>query len=85
MIINISPQEKRTEDKFFNNEWLTVQPFQSNIVDLTLCLQNANGNKKRILIACNTIKVEVNISKYFFFWFEYSSADIEYKIKVDLH
>ncbi len=84
-VIAISPNEKRTKDKFFNNDWLTIQPFHSNIVGLSLCLQNANGTGKRIPIWDTTIPVKENISDYGYFWFEYSSADKEYKITVDLN
>lgn len=85
MEIKIIPNAKKTEDKFFNNEWLTIKPFQSNIVGLSLCLQNANGLGKKIPISDTTIPIQENISDYGYFWFEYLSADKEYQISVDLN
>lgn len=84
-VITLMPSEKRTQDKFFNSELLTIKPFHSNITGLSLCLQNANGLAKTIPISDTTIQVQENISDYGYFWFEYLSADKEYKITVDLN
>jgi len=88
MLITISPQTKETEKKYLKHEnrLLTIKPFYSNIEGLTLCLQNANGIPKRLAIpVTEEIFISEDIIDYGYFWFEYLSADREYKITVDLN
>lgn len=85
MEIIIAQQAKETEKEYFNNQWLTIKPFKSNIIGLSLCLQNANGLGKRVPMAVtDEILVKENISTFGYFWFEYLSADKEYVITVNL-
>jgi len=85
MEITITPQGKETEKNYFNNQWLTIKPFKSNIIGLSLCLQNANGLGKRIpMTDTDEILVKENISDFGYFWFEYSTCDIEYKLTVTI-
>lgn len=86
MKISIKNKSSRTKEEYYNNQvqWLTVKPFQSNILGLTLCLQNANGLGRKIPISDTTILTRENISAYGYFWFEYSSTDKDYDVTVTL-
>lgn len=86
MEIIITPKAKKTDAKYFNNQnqWLTIEPFKSNINGLALCLQNANGLGKRVPMSDTENSAKENISDYGYFWFEYLSADKEYIITVNL-
>jgi hypothetical protein len=63
---------------------LTIEPFKSNINGLTLCLENANGIGKRVLMPDTEKSVKENISDFGYFWFEFSSCDKEYKLDVTI-
>ena len=80
----IKPSENKTADEHFNNRCLTIKPFQSNIIGLTLIIKNVNGIEKRIPMWDTSIIVQENIRDHNFFWFEYQSADKEYKISIEL-
>ena len=80
----INPTANRTPDVFHSKKWLSVEPFQSCITGLMLVLCNVNGIEKRIPIPDTTLPVRGNISEYNYFWFEYQSADKEYRISVNL-
>ena len=85
MEITITPQAKETEKNYLNNQWLTIKPFKSNIIELSICLQNANGLWKQLpMTDTDEILVKENISDFGNFWFEYSSCDIEYKLTVTI-
>jgi len=83
--VTLDPLLNRTEDKFFSSsQWLTIEPFNSKIVGLALCLKHASGPSQRKPITDTTKMMQVDVSAYGFFWFAYSSADKEYKINVDV-
>lgn len=86
MEIIISPDKNKTEEKYFTiqNHQLKVKPFKSKISGLTLVLQNANGHHKQIPLSDTEVGVNENISEFGYFWFEYSSCDIEYKLTVTI-
>jgi hypothetical protein len=86
MEITISPQEKKTEEKYFNNQnkWLNIEPFKSNIQGLAMCLQDASGLSKRIPISDTEKSLKENIGDFGYFWFEYLSTDKEYIITVNI-
>jgi len=84
MDIIISPEKKKTEEKYFTHQncQLTVKPFKSNISGLTLFLQNANGHGRQIPLSDTEVGVTENVTDFGYFWFEYSSCDKEYKVSV---
>lgn len=84
-VATIIPSANRTGDEDFNNHWLTIKPFQSNIIGLTLIIKKLNGIEKRFPMSDTTIPFQENVSDYNFYWFEYQSSDKEYKISVALY
>ena len=80
--IIIKPNLSETEKKYFNNQWLIINGFDSNIQGLSLCLQNANGISKKISIADTKLGIRENVTDYGYFWFEYLKTDQEYEILV---
>jgi hypothetical protein len=50
--LQILPGNTRTEEKYLkpNDQFIKIIPFPSSIEGLYLCLQNANGNGKKIPI-----------------------------------
>ena len=81
--VTLDPLANRTEDKFLRSDWLTIEPFNSKIIGLFLCFQNPDGNTKKTPVPDTTKHVKHNFSGFGYFWFEYSSADKEYKINVE--
>ena len=84
--IIITPKAKKTDDKYFNNQnqWVTIEPFKSNLNGLALCLQNANGLGKRVPIIDTEKSTKENISDFGYFWFEFSSCEKEYIMTVTI-
>ncbi|WP_033961269.1 hypothetical protein [Psychroserpens jangbogonensis] len=86
MTIVIDTASKQTTREYFKNQssWLKIQSFTSNINGLKLFLHNANGNIKQIVITDTKNPIKENISEYKCFWFEYSSTDKNYDIKITI-
>ncbi len=83
----INPNKTETENHFFNSEntMLKFKPFVSNVRDLIMILENANGSIKKIPIRNTNSYFNETISGFGYMRFEYSFSDKEYTIELDVH
>jgi hypothetical protein len=81
--VDIIPEKTSTKPIDFSGGVLTIEPFESNIEELAICIKNAgNGKSVRVTIKDTKDLVIEDVSQYGHFWFEYRKSDKNYKIDV---
>jgi hypothetical protein len=82
----LSGNSTQTEDCHFRDgeKLLTISPMQATITGLQLILKTVNGNEIRTPIYLEEGKRDIDISKYDFMYFTYTSTDKVYIIKTTI-
>jgi hypothetical protein len=78
--------ETKTPEQYFKigQTKLEVLPFVSNVKDLKICLQKANGLFKSEPINEYSTSKETPISSFGYVWFEYSTIDKDCIVKLHI-
>jgi hypothetical protein len=86
MEFTLKKGETKTVEQYFKDEQtkLKVLPFVSNVKDLKMCLQKANGIFKSIPITEYSVSKEIPISSFGYVWFEYEAIDKDCILKLDI-
>jgi hypothetical protein len=86
MEFNIIPSQQKTAVQYFanNKDFIVLNPLETHITGLVLCLEGFHGDSVKIPIPDTNSPVKERISEYASIWFEFLTADKEYTLMLGI-